>query len=106
MQNIIDFLTFKLFISPYILIICYYFGAVGIPIVSWFLALWIKNKYWLKLNIPEQLIPNFSGTQNRVLLYILSIVFFIFMEIMWRMMFEFFIAYLQIRDALIVLPSQ
>lgn len=40
-----------------------------------------------------------------MLLYILFLLFFICMEIMWRMMFEFLIAYLQMREALMELAT-
>jgi hypothetical protein len=91
MQTFIDFLNFRFFISPYVLVICYYIGALGVPIGSWLLALWIKRKL--------------TRTKDRILLYILFIVFFICMEVMWRMMFEFIIAYLQMREALMELAG-
>ena len=81
---------------------CYYIGALGVPIGSWFLVLWIKRKYWLASQIT---FIKFTRTKDRILLYILFIVFFICMEIMWRMMFEFIIAYLQMRDALMELAG-
>ncbi len=74
-----------------------YIGAVGVPIGSWLLALWIKRKY--------SLASNMTRTKDRILLYILFFVFFICMEIMWRMMFEFLIAYLQMREALMELTD-
>lgn len=109
MQNIIDFLTFKLLISPYMLIIAYYFGAIAIPIVSWFLVLWFnqwfKNKYSDLSKTSRQFRKNITniilGTENKFLWYLFFFVLFLSMEIMWRMMLEFLIAYFQIRDALI-----
>lgn len=103
MQGFIDFLNFRFFISPYILMVFYYMGAVGIPIVSWILVLWIKRKYSLVSNLYESSKKTFismTRTKDRILLYILFIWLLICMEIMWRMMFEFIIAYLQIREAL------
>ncbi len=108
MQGFIDFLNFRFFISPYVLLACYYIGAIGVPIGSWFLALWIKRKYWLASNIYDLSKITFikiTRTKDRILLYILFLVFFICMEIMWRMMFEFIIAYLQMRDALMELAG-
>jgi hypothetical protein len=46
-----------------------------------------------------------TKTKDRVLLYSLFVALFVCMEIMWRMMFEFIIAYLQIREALIELSA-
>jgi hypothetical protein len=83
-------------------------GALGVPIISWLLALWIKRKYWLVANLYEsskRTLINLTKTKDRILLYSLFIGFFICMEIMWRMMFEFLIAYLQIREALMELVT-
>ena len=109
MQGFIDFLNFKFFISPYILIVFYYIGAIAVPFGSWYLASWILRKYPLASDLYESGKETFKDiirTKNRMLLYAVFILFFIFMEIIWRMMFEFLIAYLQIRDALMQLVSQ
>ena len=108
MQNLINFLNFKFFISPYVLIASYYIGAIAVPVGAWFLALWLKRKYWIASDVYEsgkETFKNITRTKDRVLLYALFILFFIFMEIMWRMMFEFLIAYLQMRDALMELVN-
>ena len=108
MQGFIDFLNFKIFISPYVLIISYYIGAIVVPVGSWFLASWIIRKYTIASDIYESgksTFKNITRTRDRILLYALFILFFICMEIMWRMMFEFLIAYLQMREALMQLVS-
>lgn len=108
MQGFIDFLNFRFFISPYVLVTCYYIGALGVPVGSWFLALWIKRKYWLVSDVYESgkaAFINITRTKDRMILYTLFVLFFICMEIMWRMMFEFLIAYLQMREALMVLVA-
>lgn len=90
------------------MVICYYIGALGVPIGSWLLALWIKRKYSLASNIYDFSKITFikmTRTKDRILLYFLFIMFFICMEIMWRMMFEFIIAYLQMREALMELTG-
>ena len=111
MQTIIDFLSFKLLISPYVLIIGYYFGAIIIPIVSWYFLVWLQQ--WLRKHCPDttevtnkmrrQLINSILSTENKLLLYSLFFMFFLSIEVMWRMMFEFLIAYFQIRDALLAI---
>ena len=109
MQGFMDFLNFKFFISPYVLIICYYIGAIAVPIGSWYLASWILRKYSLASDLYEsgkETFKNITRTKDRMLLYALFILFFICMEIIWRMMFEFLIAYLQMRDALMELVNQ
>ena len=109
MQGFIDFLNFKIFISPYVLIISYYIGAIVVPVGSWFLASWIIRKYSIASDFYEsgkETFKNITRTRDRMLLYALFILFFIFMEIMWRMMFEFLIAYFQMTDALMQLVNQ
>jgi len=108
MQGFIDFLNFKLFISPSVLIVFYYIGAITVPVASWSLTSWIIRKYSIASDIYESgksIFNNITRTKDRILLYTLFILFIIFMEIMWRMMFEFLIAYLQMRDALMQLAN-
>lgn len=102
MKGFVDFLNFRFFISPYVLVICYYIGALCVPVGSWFLALLIKHKYWLVSDVYKLSKITFNKitrTKDRVILCTLFILFFICLEIMWRMMFEFLIAYLQMREA-------
>lgn len=106
MQSLVDFLSFKLFISSYVLIVCYYIGALGVPIVSWLLARWVKGKFSLPANaykVGKQEISQVIPPRSRLLLISIFILFFICLEIIWRMLFEFLIAYFQIRDALMEL---
>jgi len=102
-----DFLTFKSFISTEVLIIFYYIGALILPVGIWFLLAWLIGKYrflnatyengkeilWKSLNIKQQ--------TKLVAFFIFC---FLFMELFWRMLFEFLIAYMQIRDALLRAP--
>lgn len=113
MQSLLDFLSFKTFISPYILIACYFIGAFIIPIASIFLVKWakdkwIKSKYYSNLK-NEGLIPleisQFIPLKIRFYSIIAAITLFISLEIMWRMLFEFLIAYLQIREALVSISN-
>ena len=109
MQGFINFLNFKFFISPYVLIICYYIGAIAVPVGAWYFASWILRKYSLASDLYESGKETFNiiiRKKDRMLLYTVFIPFFIFMEIIWRMMFEFLIAYLQMRDALMQLVIQ
>jgi len=87
MQEIVDILTFKTLISKQMLFVFYYLGAILVP---YFIYKYTKYIYKpLREKTPK--------------VFMLFIALFIFMEILWRMMFEFLIAFLQIRDALIVL---
>ena len=99
-----NYLTFKSFISTEVLIIFYYLGALVLPIGIWYLLTWLIRKYrllnaayengnellWKALNIKQQ--------TKFVAFFVIS---FLFMELFWRVFFEFLIAYMQIRDALL-----
>lgn len=108
MQSFIDYLTFRSFISPHVLLACYYIGALGVPVGSWFFARWIKHKYLLVSDIYESsktIIISITRAKKRMLFYILFALVFFCMEIMWRMLFEFLIAYFQMRDVILELAT-
>ena len=108
MQYLEDFLRFKSFISPYILFIFYYMGALGLPIASWFFTIWLRKKYWgisEAYTLGKETVKRTTTKKYRIRFIFLFIFLFFSIEIMWRMLFEFLIAYLQIRDALLVLTQ-
>ncbi len=84
-----DFLAFRAFITPSLLIVIYYFGAAVIPLLSWFAMRWLKRRYF-----PEFVLP------KRFYIYTLFLLCFLCMEIFWRMIFEVMIAYFDMHDAL------
>jgi hypothetical protein len=99
-----DFLTFKSFISTEVLIIFYYIGAVILPVCVWFLVAWLIRKYSLvdaAYKKGKETIWKSLNRKQQTMLIILFISFFLFMELFWRMLFEFLIAYMQMRDALL-----
>jgi len=96
-----DFLTFKTFISPSILTMMYLFGVFVMPFLLWRIfkkaeAYFPKtlqqfsHKAWQTLSVEE-----------KIKLIFLFFAMLLCMEICWRMMFEFLIAYMQIREALV-----
>jgi Domain of unknown function (DUF4282) len=100
-----DFLTFKSFISTEVLIIFYYIGALILPIGIWLLFAWLIRKYKLINNIHESgkgIIWKSLDKKQQTKLVVFFICSFLFMELFWRMLFEFLIAYMQIRDALLL----
>ena len=108
MQGFIDFLSFRLFISPYVLVACYYLVAIGMPLASWFLLLWIRRRFAIAAAVHDtatSALIDTTGRKERVLFYLLFLACFICMEIFWRMLFEFLIAYLQMREALLELAG-
>lgn len=100
----IDFITFKRFISIEALIFFYYMGAIILPISAGYVAMWLMKKYNIISIAYEKgkaTLWHALTTQQKSKLIALFIFAFIFMELFWRMLFEFLIAYLQIRDALL-----
>ena len=93
---ILDFLTFKTFITPTVLIIFYIIGAFIIPLFSWSIKIWVQRKYFknIKFNI---------NIKYKLLAYTIFILCFLCMEIFWRIAFEFMIAYFDMHDALMKL---
>jgi hypothetical protein len=99
-----DFLTFKTFISAEALIMFYYIGALILPIGIWGLLTWLIRKY-KDINAAYEngkvIIWKALDKQQQMKLVSFFIVAFLFLELFWRMLFEFLIAYMQIRDALL-----
>ena len=99
-----DFLTFQTFITPTLLIVMYYIGAVLIPIFSWYFARWIKRLYFSELSVPiKESIQIYTTPKQRFIVLVVFLICFLCMEIIWRVMFEFFIAYFHMHDALMKL---
>lgn len=99
-----DFLTFQTFITPTLLIFFYYVGAVIIPVLCWYLARWLKNVYFSESSeLIKDAIKASIPLKQRIIITILFSLSFLFMEIIWRVMFEFFIAYFDMHDALMKL---
>ena len=99
-----DFLTFKSFISTEVLILFYYIGAIILPVVTWHLVTSLYKKYEFINTAYEkekEAVWKRLNKKHKNMLIIFFITSFIFMELLWRMMFEFLIAYMQIRDALL-----
>lgn len=98
-----DFLTFKSFISTEVLILFYYIGALILPIATWFLSTWLIRKYKF-LNATyeggKEMIWKSLNKKQQIKFLTFFIFFFLLMELFWRMLFEFLIAYMQIHDAL------
>ena len=96
-----DFLTFKTFISPTVLMVMYILGVFLMPIMAWWMAMKvrkylpsevvsIKNSVFSKLNL-----------RDKIIVAVMVLFILLCMEVCWRMMFEFLIAYMQIRDVLV-----
>jgi hypothetical protein len=85
----LDFLAFRTFITPSVLLIAYYSGAVMMPLVGWAVMRWLKQRY-----APDFIPP------KRGYLLALFLLCFLCGELFWRIFFEFLIAYFDMHDAL------
>lgn len=103
-----DFLSFKTFISTEVLIFFYYLGALVMPIAIWLTLIWVIRRFSI-LNIAYQntwqALWSILSRKQKLLFAGLFLLSFLFMELFWRMLFEFLIAYLQMRDALLAIES-
>ncbi len=102
---IFDFLIFQTLLSPAILMVVYYLGAVALPYVAWrTVKRWRESKPHLFGVIDvagEQLERLPSGWR----LATVTVLLFVTMEILWRMMFEAMIGYFQMHSALQTLSA-
>ena len=99
-----DFFTLKSFISTKVLIIFYYLGAFILPIVIWLLLTWLMRKYRLLNTAYEsgkEILWKSLNKKQQTKFVAFFVTSFLFMELFWRMFFEFLIAYMQMRDALL-----
>jgi hypothetical protein len=107
-QTLRDFVSFQTFVSPYALIVFYYLGALVMPLATWGLMIWARRRAQLlgdAYEFARGLALDRLSPRQRALVMVLALGAFLFMELLWRMMFEFLIAYLQMRDALLQLSQ-
>lgn len=103
MQTLFDFLSFKSFISPSVLLFCYYLGALGAPMLAGGMIVWMRREARARgLTIENQAFwTRWATHKNIITVSALFVLMFVCMEIGWRMMFEFMLAYFQMREALL-----
>lgn len=97
-----DYLVFNKFIAQDVLIVCYYFGAIFIPIFLWYIRSYIiKRVLFIKdiENLVGSYYAKLSAEDKRKVWFVL-IAFFICAELCWRMMFEMLIGYFDMHDYL------
>ena len=108
MQGLIDILSFRYFISFPVLLVCYYLGALGIPVLSWYLAMRVKRRYWMVAEAEENSLKQILAhvrPRDKAAFAALVLFLFLSMETMWRVTFEYLIGFLQMRDALMSLTK-
>lgn len=104
----IEFLSFKQMISIPALIVFYYLGAVFLPIAVWFFCSWLLNKIdpsdsWVSQG--KTLFHDSLCRKQKIIVSILFAFSFLLAELFWRIMFEFLIAFMQMRETLLQLST-
>jgi len=104
---LLDFLSFRVLMSPAVLVLLYYAGAVMAPV----LVFWFYKKSVSKIDqspmashkakLKAAFDKSETVQRHKQKAIVLAIMTFLMMEFFWRMMFEFFVAYYQMHNALI-----
>jgi len=106
MGDIVDFLSFRHFIGPAVLPFCYILGAAGIPFGVWLAAK--RTERFLGKRVPEhhraeEGHASHHGYRGRIVSFFALL--FVISEILWRILFEFLVAFLQMREALLFMVN-
>jgi hypothetical protein len=99
-----EFLRFEKFISKEALIVFYYLGALILPGLLIFLAQRAAHRFHLgdaARTAGKDILWNTLDGNRKLKLTIAFVACLLLMELFWRMLFEFLIAYMQIHDALL-----
>ncbi len=107
---LMDLISFRVLLTPAILVLVYYFGAILLPVTGY---LFYKKLSRLKGDISDprkgQLRESLGnpelGKKYKKRFIVLSVIGFLMMELAWRIFIEFFIAYFQMHNALINLQG-
>lgn len=95
--------TFEVFISPTLLIGFYYLGAVGGPLMGLIIMRQLiaaaRRTDLPRVDVGEKVRE--AWTKGAMGMRAMAVLAFVFFELFWRMLFEFLLAYLQMRDALV-----
>ena len=86
------------------LIIFYYIGVVILPGGIYYSITYLIKKYNFidqEYNKGLEVAWRSLNNKQKIKLSVLCLFFFLMVEIFWRMLFEFLIAYMQIRDVLL-----
>ena len=95
-----DFLTFQTLITPSLLVVTYYLGAMLIAAIVFYLTRRFHRELVRKLRVDSgeaQVKPFLLRARAAAF----AVAAFLMGQIGWRMMFEFLLAYFQMHDALL-----
>lgn len=94
-----DFLVFRAHISPAVLLVTYYVGALLIPVLVYDVSRRFNQRLaredW---KVPDRYRTQLLARRGRVIGY--ALLALLLGELAWRMMFEFLVAYFQMHEAL------
>jgi uncharacterized membrane protein len=100
-----EFLRFEKFISKEALIVFYYLGALALPGFLILSARWAAHRFHhlgdAARTAGKDILWNTLDGNHKLKLTIAFVACLLLMELFWRMLFEFLIAYMQIHDALL-----
>lgn len=107
-DDIGSLLTFRHLIAPYALIVFYWLGAFGMPMLAWWMMLWGRKR--LPFFAPMMdgslgVMRVVLSARQRLMLGMMFVCCFLIMELFWRMMFEFMLAFFQMHQALLKLAE-
>lgn len=97
-----EYITFNRFIAQDILIVSYYIGAIGMPLLLWYSRLKIIKKVVYIQDI-EKMVGSFYkslSVQEKRKVWLTFFVLFVCMQLCWRMIFEAMIGYFDMHDYL------
>nr|WP_296747440.1 DUF4282 domain-containing protein [Thioalkalivibrio sp.] len=94
-----DFLVFQVHISPAVLLLTYYVGALLIPVLVYDMARRFNQRLTREdWRVPDRYKSRLLAHRSRVIGY--AALALLVGEVAWRMMFEFLVAYFQMHEAL------
>lgn len=102
MQWLYGFLHFDVFVSPGILKTLYFAGAVLLPLLGW-LSLQKARSRYPGVEAFFYAADSRKVIRSRFLRWVILAFAMICAETLWRIIFEYLIAYLQMREALMKL---
>jgi hypothetical protein len=88
MNRFLEFLTFEKFITQDILIFFYYMGVLFLPLLLWYYRKKVTFVY------------KHYESDNKALYITIAFILFLFMQMMWRMVFEAMIGYFDMHNYL------
>ena len=99
---LVGVLQFRVFVTPSVLLVVYYIGAILIPAVLLAVIWQAMQATGLAIPYAQQFSDWLAQLVRRPFrLVLMALLVFFVSELVWRMMFEFVLAYFQMRDALV-----